>query len=150
MLSAGRLDQLAKFVVEALVGKIALLVGDPLLQAEMRLDDEFAHRVLLRPRRCLDIRVSRDDDSAIPNWNGTFAAKKWEPLPGPTSAHESLTGMAGLAGMIRIAPMHEDRIFLRQVPCNERYLALYKDLKIGTAMTDSTNQIQLKKGALEL
>ena len=43
MLSLGGADQLAKFIVETFGPEIALLLGDPLLQAKMRLDDEFAH-----------------------------------------------------------------------------------------------------------
>ncbi len=43
MLPFGGADQFAKFIVEAFGAKIALLLGDPLLQAKMRLDDEFAH-----------------------------------------------------------------------------------------------------------
>src|SRR5438477_13036388 len=46
---AGRLDQLAEFVVEPLILEVALLLGDPFLQPEMRLDDEFllGHGALL-------------------------------------------------------------------------------------------------------
>ena len=43
VLAAGRLDQLAKFVVETFLGEIALVVGDPFLQAEVRFDQEFRH-----------------------------------------------------------------------------------------------------------
>src|SRR5436190_4932112 len=39
--AAGRLDQFAEFVVEAFVPEVALLLGDPFLQPEVRLDDEF-------------------------------------------------------------------------------------------------------------
>src|SRR5438477_10269277 len=48
---AGRLDQLAEFVVEPLILEVALLLGDPFLQPEVRLDDEFllGHRALLIP-----------------------------------------------------------------------------------------------------
>ena len=46
MLSVGRTDQLAKLVVEALGGEISLLVRDPFLQAEVRLDDELGHGLL--------------------------------------------------------------------------------------------------------
>jgi hypothetical protein len=41
MLAVGRLDQLAKLVVEAFRAEIALVVGDPFLQAEVRFDQEF-------------------------------------------------------------------------------------------------------------
>ena len=40
---AGRADVLAELVVEALGHEIALFLGYPLLQPEMRLDDEFGH-----------------------------------------------------------------------------------------------------------
>src|SRR4051794_21934194 len=43
VLPLGGADQFAKFIVEALGAKIALLLGDPFLQAKMRLDHEFAH-----------------------------------------------------------------------------------------------------------
>ena len=48
--AVARLDQFPKFVVEARVLEVALLLGDPFLQAEMRLDDEFffCHGALLR------------------------------------------------------------------------------------------------------
>src|SRR6185312_17091269 len=36
-------DQLAEFIVEPLGAKIALLLGDPFLQPEMRFDHEFRH-----------------------------------------------------------------------------------------------------------
>jgi len=39
----GRIHGLAKFVVETLGGEIALHLGDPFLQPEMRSDDEFRH-----------------------------------------------------------------------------------------------------------
>jgi hypothetical protein len=45
VLPAGRADLLAKLVVEAFGGEIPLFLGDPLLQPEMRLDDEFGHLV---------------------------------------------------------------------------------------------------------
>jgi hypothetical protein len=43
VLPAGRADLFAKLVVEAFGGEIPLLLGNPLLQPEMRLDDEFGH-----------------------------------------------------------------------------------------------------------
>ena len=43
VLAVAGAHQLAEFVVETFVGEIALLVGDPLLEAEVRLDDELAH-----------------------------------------------------------------------------------------------------------
>jgi hypothetical protein len=43
MLAVGGFDQLAKFVVETFLGEIALVVGDPFLQAEVRFDQEFRH-----------------------------------------------------------------------------------------------------------
>ena len=42
-LAVRRLDQLAEDVVEALRREVALLLGDPFLQAEVRLDDELRH-----------------------------------------------------------------------------------------------------------
>ena len=42
-----RAHGLAELVVEPFGGEIALFLGDPFLQAEMRRDDEFAHRFLL-------------------------------------------------------------------------------------------------------
>src|SRR5258708_29719075 len=47
MLAAGRADQFAEFVVEALGAEVAFLLGHPLLQAKVRLDDELAHGSLL-------------------------------------------------------------------------------------------------------
>src|SRR5215475_10083522 len=38
VLAFGRADQLAKLVIESLAAEIALLLGHPLLQAEMRFD----------------------------------------------------------------------------------------------------------------
>ena len=46
MRPAAGADELLELVVEALVAEVALLLGDPLLQAEMRLDDELGHGVL--------------------------------------------------------------------------------------------------------
>ena len=43
VLALGRADQLAEFVVETFGAKIALFLGDPLLQPKMRFDDELAH-----------------------------------------------------------------------------------------------------------
>ena len=40
-LPSGRLHFLAEFVVQAFVLEVALLLGDPFLQPEVRLDDEF-------------------------------------------------------------------------------------------------------------
>jgi len=42
MLPLGGADQLAKFIVETFGAEITLLIGDPFLQAKMRLDDELA------------------------------------------------------------------------------------------------------------
>ena len=42
MLPARRADELAELVVEPLGAEVALLLGDPLLQAKVRLDDELA------------------------------------------------------------------------------------------------------------
>src|SRR5262249_18584631 len=42
-LAGARLDQLLEHVVEAFVLEVALLLGHPLLQTKVRLDDEFAH-----------------------------------------------------------------------------------------------------------
>src|SRR5215475_9425077 len=46
VLALGRADQLAEFIVEPLGAEIALLLGDPFLQAEMRFDHEFRHASL--------------------------------------------------------------------------------------------------------
>ena len=43
VLALGGADQLAEFVVEALVAEIALFLGDPFLQPEMRFDHELGH-----------------------------------------------------------------------------------------------------------
>src|SRR5262245_52862859 len=43
MRSAGRLNKLAELVVEAGFPEVALLLGNPFLQPEMRLDHELAH-----------------------------------------------------------------------------------------------------------
>jgi len=42
MRPGGRADPLAELVVEAFGAGVALLLGDPLLQAKVRLDDELA------------------------------------------------------------------------------------------------------------
>ena len=42
-----RIHRLAEFVIETFGGEIALLLGDPFLQPEMRRDDEFRHGLLL-------------------------------------------------------------------------------------------------------
>ena len=42
-----RIQGFAELVVETLGGEIALLLGDPFLQPEMRSDDEFRHGFLL-------------------------------------------------------------------------------------------------------
>jgi hypothetical protein len=41
MCPTARLDQFPELVVEAFILEVALLLGDPFLQTEMRLDDEF-------------------------------------------------------------------------------------------------------------
>ena len=41
--AAAGADELLELVIEALGAEVALLLGDPLLQAEMRLDDELGH-----------------------------------------------------------------------------------------------------------
>ena len=46
MRPAAGADELLELVVETLVAEVALLLGDPLLQAEMRLDDELGHALL--------------------------------------------------------------------------------------------------------
>jgi len=48
--AVGRLDQFPKDVIEPLVLEVALLLGNPFLQPEMGLDDEFllCHGVVLR------------------------------------------------------------------------------------------------------
>jgi hypothetical protein len=53
VLAAARADQLAELVVEALGAEISLLLGHPLLQAKVRLDDEFAHTASSRAWRPL-------------------------------------------------------------------------------------------------
>src|SRR5690349_19553929 len=45
MLAGGRADQFAEFVIEAFGAEIALLLGNPFLQAKVRFDDEFAHGI---------------------------------------------------------------------------------------------------------
>src|SRR6476660_1749224 len=45
MLAGRRADQFAEFVVEAFGAEIALFLGNPFLQPEVRFDDEFAHGV---------------------------------------------------------------------------------------------------------
>src|SRR6185503_20654318 len=44
--AAAGADELLELVVEALGAEVALLLGDPLLQTEMRLDDELGHCAL--------------------------------------------------------------------------------------------------------
>ena len=39
----GRSDMLVELVIETLGGEVALFLGDPFLQSEMRLDGEFWH-----------------------------------------------------------------------------------------------------------
>jgi hypothetical protein len=46
MAATGRSDMLAELVIETLSGEVALFFGDPFLQPEMRLDDEFWHGFL--------------------------------------------------------------------------------------------------------
>src|SRR5262245_37700885 len=41
--AAARPNELAEFVVEAFAGEVALLLGHPFLQAEVRFDDELGH-----------------------------------------------------------------------------------------------------------
>jgi hypothetical protein len=48
VLALGRADQLAEFVVQSLIAKIAFLFGDPFLKPEMRLDNELVHGNLRR------------------------------------------------------------------------------------------------------
>src|SRR3974377_666837 len=43
VLSVSRSDQLTKFVGEAFITEVALVVSNPFLQAEMRLYNEFRH-----------------------------------------------------------------------------------------------------------
>jgi hypothetical protein len=43
VLALGRTDQLAKLIVEPFVAEVALLLGHPFLQTEMRFDHEFGH-----------------------------------------------------------------------------------------------------------
>src|SRR5262245_22057739 len=45
VLAVGRLHELEEFVVEPFVLEVALLLRHPLVQAEMRLDNELAHRL---------------------------------------------------------------------------------------------------------
>ena len=52
-----RLHQLAEDVVEPLLREVALLLGHPLLQAEVRLDDESRHVTLLARIRAAGIRA---------------------------------------------------------------------------------------------
>src|SRR4051794_30596217 len=46
VLAVRRLHQLKELVIEAFGSKVALLLGHPFLQAEMRFDDEFGHGFL--------------------------------------------------------------------------------------------------------
>src|ERR1700751_2621580 len=46
VLAFRRADQLAEFIVEPFGAEIALLLGNPFLQAEMRFDHEFRHASL--------------------------------------------------------------------------------------------------------
>jgi hypothetical protein len=48
---AGGADVLVELVVEVLGREIAFLLGDPFLQPEMRLDDEFGQRFRPVPSR---------------------------------------------------------------------------------------------------
>ena len=43
VLAFGRADQLPEFILKPFRQKLALLLRDPFLQAEVRLYDEFAH-----------------------------------------------------------------------------------------------------------
>ena len=61
-LALGGFDGLLEHVVEALVAEVALLVGDPFLQPEVRLDDEL----LLRHGDLHFVRRSRISCSARP------------------------------------------------------------------------------------
>jgi hypothetical protein len=43
VLTLGRADQFAEFVVQSLIAKITLLFRNPFLKPEMRFDDELGH-----------------------------------------------------------------------------------------------------------
>ena len=60
--AAAGADQLAELVVEALGAEVALLLGDPFLQTEVRLDDELAaHRLLSKFSASAPINVTRKE-----------------------------------------------------------------------------------------
>ena len=46
MCAVGRANKFAELVFQTFEAKIALLFGDPFLQAKVRFDDEFGHLVL--------------------------------------------------------------------------------------------------------
>src|SRR5437868_15384472 len=60
MLAGGRADQLTELVVQSFGAEVAFLLGHPLLQAEVRFDDELAHGVpLARPVALRPTLISR-------------------------------------------------------------------------------------------